>query len=54
MDTKKLVWLGFFVGSAIGSYVPVIWGGSLFSFTSVVLTAVGALIGIWAGYRISQ
>lgn len=42
------------VGSAIGGYVPVLWGGSLFSLSSVLLTALGGLAGIWAGLKLSR
>lgn len=42
------------VGSVVGGYVPVLWGGSLFSLTSVFLTAVGGIAGIWAGFKLSK
>jgi len=54
MQTKSLVWLGFFIGSGIGSYLPLLWGGNLFSFTSIILSAVGGLAGIYVFYKISQ
>ena len=43
-----------FIGSAIGGYIPMLWGGSLFSFSSIILTAVGGLAGIWLGFKISN
>ena len=54
MDTKKLCYIGLFVGSTIGGYLPVLWGGELISFSGVFGALVGGLIGIWAGYRIGQ
>ena len=54
MTLKRLCYIGAFVGSSIGGYVPVLWGGSLLSFTSVTLGLVGGLAGIWVGYRIGQ
>ncbi len=42
------------IGSAIGSYIPALWGDSLFSFSSVLLTAVGGILGIWLGYKLSR
>lgn len=51
---KALVWLGMFVGSAIGSYLPVLWGGSPFSFTSVLLGGIGGIGGIWIGFKLAQ
>jgi hypothetical protein len=40
-------------GSFAGSYLPALWGGSIFSLSSILLGAVGGLLGIWAGYKIS-
>lgn len=42
------------IGSAAGSYVPLLWGGSSFSFASVIFAGVGGLLGIWLGYRLGS
>ncbi|MDO8471162.1 MAG: hypothetical protein Q7S49_00935 [bacterium] len=54
MNSKSIIWVGMFVGSALGGYVPLLWGGSLFSFTSVILTAAGGVLGIYFGFKISN
>jgi hypothetical protein len=54
MNLKKLCYIGAFVGSSIGGYAPVLWGGSMFSLSGVLLSMVGGLAGIWVGYRIGQ
>jgi hypothetical protein len=54
MSQKTWVWIGLSIGSAVGSYLPVLWGGSLFSFTSIWLSAVGGILGIWAGFRMGR
>jgi hypothetical protein len=51
---KKLIWLGFFVGSTVGSMVPYLWGADMLSFSSLVLSAIGGALGIWAGYKADQ
>ncbi len=43
-----------FAGSGIGSVVPLLWGASAFSLSSVVLSAVGGIAGIWAGYHVGK
>lgn len=41
------------IGSTIGGYIPNLWGDSFLSFSSVILTAVGGLLGIWIGYKMN-
>jgi hypothetical protein len=50
---KKLIWGGLFIGSTIGGAIPYLWG-SYFSFSTVWLSALGGLIGIWAGFQIGK
>ena len=52
--TKFIIGIGMFVGSTIGSYIPALWGGSVLSFTSIVFSVIGGLVGIWLGYRVSK
>ncbi|NNM83776.1 hypothetical protein HKL94_00970 [Candidatus Parcubacteria bacterium] len=54
MQSRSLVWLGLAVGSTVGGFIPELWGGNLLSFSSIVLTAVGGIAGIWVGYKITQ
>jgi predicted MFS family arabinose efflux permease len=45
------VWIGILIGSTIGGLIPGLWGDSMFSYTSVLLSGVGALMGLWIGAR---
>ena len=54
MGRKSLVWIGMTVGSAVGGYLPALWGGDLFSFLSLILSGVGGILGIWLGDRFSE
>jgi uncharacterized membrane protein YeaQ/YmgE (transglycosylase-associated protein family) len=52
---RRVIWLGMFVGSLIGGYVPALWGdNSLLSLTSVFTSAIGAFIGVWLGFRLTH
>jgi|GEM_PF-1011545 hypothetical protein len=42
--SKTIIGIGMFVGSTIGSYIPALWGGSLLSFTSILLGVIGGLV----------
>jgi hypothetical protein len=51
---KKLIWLGAMVGSTVGGCVPTLWHASAFSLTSMLLSIVGGVAGIWLGWRMSR
>jgi len=42
------------VFGAIGNYIPLLWGGSALSFTSIILGTIGGILGIWAGFKLGQ
>jgi gas vesicle protein len=52
--TKSWIYLGIFVGGAIGTYVPVLFGQSAFSLASIIGGLVGSIAGIWAAVKISN
>jgi hypothetical protein len=54
MSTKKLIWGGLFIGSTIGGMLPTLWGDDMLSTSGLLLSLVGGIVGIWAGYRIAQ
>ena len=54
MERNKLIWLGLFVGSALGGFIPSIWDPSLFSMSSVVGSAIGGFLGIYLGFKLGS
>ena len=54
MESKKLIWLGVFVGSTIGGFIPMLWGADAFSFSSILFSSLGAIFGIYLGFKLSQ
>jgi outer membrane lipoprotein SlyB len=54
MESKSLIWIGVFVGSAIGGVIPTLWGDGYLSMSSVILTALGGILGIYVGYKLSN
>jgi len=54
MDSKKVIIIGLTVGSVLGGYIPVLWGGSELSAVSVILAAVGGSLGIWLAFKLSR
>jgi hypothetical protein len=41
-------------GCLVGSYVPVLWGSSSFSLTSIFFGLLGGAAGVWLGFRLSD
>jgi uncharacterized membrane protein YeaQ/YmgE (transglycosylase-associated protein family) len=54
MSTKQFTTIGALVGSTIGSFIPLLWGASELSFSSLLFGTIGAVAGIYIGYRMSQ
>lgn len=55
MSTKPIIWLMMGVGGTIGGYIPSLWGAdSMFSFSSILFSAIGSIVGIYIGFRISE
>ncbi|MFZ2187641.1 MAG: hypothetical protein WAV46_03410 [Candidatus Moraniibacteriota bacterium] len=42
------------IGSTLGGLVPLAWGESALSFSSIIFTALGGLLGIWLGFKMSR
>lgn len=51
---KGFIMGGMIVGSLIGGYVPMLWGGSAFSMSGVLWNAIGGFLGIYLAYKIAN
>ncbi len=54
MDSRKLIWTGMLVGTTLGTFVPILWGGSELSFSSIIWSAIGGFVGIYIAYQMSR
>lgn len=52
MSSKTLIWGGMFLGSTLGSFVPLLWNGDF--MTVSLWGAIGGLAGIWAGFKLAK
>lgn len=46
MSPKTIAYIGAFIGTTVGGMVPILWGGSLMSISSVLWGGIGGIIGI--------
>lgn len=53
MDSKKLIWIFMSVGLILGGFIPMLWGESELSMSSLIFSTIGGFLGIWFGYKIS-
>ena len=51
---KTIVMAGMVIGSYAGSFIPLVWGGSLLSMSSILFGGLGAFAGIYAAYKLSR
>ena len=54
MNSKALVWIGATVGSVVGGLIPSLWGADIFSLAPLVFGSIGAIIGIYLGFKLSN
>ena len=54
MSQKGIIMTGMTVGSILGGYLPTLWGVSVFSWWSILTTAIGGLLGIYIAYKLTQ
>jgi hypothetical protein len=54
MSRKTLVWTGMLVGSLVGGYLPLAWGADLLSFSPLLCSTAGGILGIWLGFKLGD
>ena len=54
MSRKQLLMIGMVAGSTAGGFIPTLWGGGFLSFTSVLFSGLGGLLGIWIAHRLGR
>lgn len=47
-----MIWLGMIVGSTIGGFIPDLWGAGILSFSSILLSGIGAIVGIYVAFKL--
>jgi predicted MFS family arabinose efflux permease len=45
------IWFGILIGSSVGGLVPELWGADMLSYSSILLSGAGGLVGLWIAYR---
>ena len=53
MDNKAIIWIGMVVGSTLGGCIPLLWNAGFLSVSSILFSSLGALGGIYLGYKIA-
>ena len=54
MNQKTIIYLGLFIGSTIGSFIPTLWGDTMFSIAAILFSGVGGIIGIIISYKLTS
>ena len=52
MPAKAGMTLAVFLGSTIGSYIPILLGASFLSYSSLFAGGIGGLLGVYIAYKI--
>lgn len=52
---KTAIYIGSGVCSVIGAYIPVwLWGADVLDISSLVGGFIGAIAGMWVGYKLAK
>jgi uncharacterized membrane protein YeaQ/YmgE (transglycosylase-associated protein family) len=54
MSSQPKTWIGATIGSTIGGMIPALWGAGIFSFSSIIFSAIGAIIGVYVAFKLAQ
>lgn len=54
MPAKPLITIGLIMGSIIGGYIPTFFGAGIFSYSSLLGSGIGAILGIYLAYKLSS
>lgn len=46
--------MGMIIGSVIGGFIPALWGAGMLSFSSILLSGLGAVAGIYVAFRMTH
>jgi len=52
--SRPLIWIGLFVGSTVGGFIPDLWGAGMFSISGIIFSGLGGLAGIYLGFKFSD
>jgi hypothetical protein len=50
---KGFIALGIFIGSIVGGEIPSLFGADWLSMWGLIGSTIGALLGLWAAYKLS-
>lgn len=50
---KGPTYVGGFIGSLVGSFVPSLWHAGQLSMSSLLFFLIGGVAGVWVAYRLS-
>jgi hypothetical protein len=50
---RRIVWIFVGVGTIVGGFVPVVWGGSALGLASLVFGTLGGAAGLWVALKLT-
>jgi len=54
LSPKRVITFGMVVGGFVGGWVPALWGASGLSMSAVACSTLGALAGVWLGWKLTR
>jgi len=54
MSRKSIIMFGMIIGSTVGGYLPTLLGAEALSFSSLIVSFIGGVLGIWLAFKLSE
>lgn len=54
MSQKSIIMIAATAGSLLGSYIPTLFGAGLLSYSSIIGSGIGGILGIYLGYKLGN
>jgi hypothetical protein len=51
LPLQARIWIWILIGSTIGGFIPALWGADLISYSGVLFSGIGAVVGLWLSQR---
>ena len=54
MPSRLSIFIWMTIGSSVGGYIPVLWGADFLSYSSLLFSGIGGIVGVIVAVKIAK